>query len=125
MPIHILVEEDDLVVFRVAGIIKAEQAVDAIRSHYSRIPSKFCIWDLSAASLSEIAYDRFKMIIDAVAEFAPARGPGARTALVATGDLNPILAKALAAQVQVSKLSVETRVFGNIGAARGWLRDGS
>jgi hypothetical protein len=123
MPIHTLVEENDLVVFRVDGIVTAEEAVDAIHGHYSRIPSKFCIWDLSAASLSEIAYDRFKMIIDAVAKYAPARGPGARTALVATGDLNPVLAKALAAQVQVSNLSVETKVFGNVGSATDWLRD--
>lgn len=122
MPIQTLVEEDDLVVFDVAGIIKAEQAIDAIRRHYSRKPSKFCIWDLSDASLSEIAHDRFKMIIDAVAEFAPARGPGARTALVASGDLNTVLAKALSAQAQVSRLSVETRVFRDRDAARDWLR---
>ncbi|WP_420405564.1 hypothetical protein [Nisaea sp.] len=122
MPILTLVEEDDLVVFHVAGIITAEEAVDAIRGHYARVPSKFCIWDLSAASLSEIAFDSFQMIIDAVAEFAPARGPGARTALVATGNLNPVLAKALAAQVQVRKLSVETRVFPEKSAARDWLR---
>tara|TARA_R110000868_G_scaffold213098_2_gene462999 strand:- start:135 stop:512 length:378 start_codon:yes stop_codon:yes gene_type:complete len=121
MPIQTLVEEGDRVVFRVDGAITAEQAVDAIMGHYSQTPTKFCIWDLSEASLSEIAHDKFQMIVEAVAEFADARGPGARTALVADGDLNPILAKALAAQVQVSKLSIETRVFGDQQAARAWL----
>ena len=82
MPIQTLVEEGDRVVFRVDGAITAEQAVDAIMGHYSQTPTKFCIWDLSEASLSEIAHDKFQMIVEAVAEFADARGPGARTALV-------------------------------------------
>ena len=108
MPIQTLVEAGDLVVFRVDGLVTAEQAVAAIKNHYSRTPSKFCIWDLSGASLSE---------------FADARGPGARTALVADGDLNPVLAKALAAQVQVSKLAIETRVFRDQKTARTWLQN--
>ena len=58
------------------------------------------------ASLSEISHDSFQMIISAVAEFADARGPGARTALVVDGEMNAILAKALAAQVQADKLSI-------------------
>ncbi|WP_339856176.1 hypothetical protein [uncultured Nisaea sp.] len=123
MPIQTLVEAGDLVVFRVDGLVTAEQAVAAIKNHYSRTPSKFCIWDLSGASLSEITYDRFQMIVEAVGEFADARGPGARTALVADGDLNPVLAKALAAQVQVSKLAIETRVFRDQKTARTWLQN--
>lgn len=122
MPIKTLVAEEDLVVFRVDGAVTAEQAVDAIRHHYSRIPTKFCIWDLSEASLSEISHDSFQMIVGAVAEFADARGSGARTALVVDGEMNAFLAKALAAQVQVNKLGIETRVFRDLQAARVWLQ---
>ncbi|MEQ8334651.1 hypothetical protein [Nisaea sp.] len=122
MPIETLVEGEDLVVFRVDGGVTADQAVDAIRYHYARIPTKFCIWDLNQASLSEISHDSFQMIIGAVAEFADARGSGARTALVVDGDMNAVLAKALAAQVQANKLGIETRVFRDLQTARVWLR---
>lgn len=121
MPIHTLVEDDDLVVFDVDGTVTAEQAIEAIRSHYGRTPSRFCIWDLSRANLSEIAHDKFGTIVGAVAEFADARGPGAKTALVAEGDLNSVLAKALAAQVQVSRVRVDTKVFRDQQSAREWL----
>jgi len=121
MPIQTLVEDGDLVLFQADGIVTASETIEAIRRHYSRLPSKFCIWDVSAASLSEITHDSFQTIVDAVAEFGPARGPGARTALVADGDLNSVLVKALAAQVQVSNLSIETRVFRDQRAARDWL----
>lgn len=120
MPVEVELSEG-IAVFRVAGTCKVEEIVRAIEQHFSATPTLLALWDLTDASLANVAAGEFRRIIEASDRFAAARGDGARSAVVAKGEINLLLTKAFEAHA-----SVGTRVgivaFDGRSAAVAWLR---
>ncbi|MBO6562750.1 MAG: hypothetical protein JJ959_19535 [Nisaea sp.] len=122
MSVRTIVEDENLVVFQASGRITAEEAIVAITNHFASTRSKFALWDLTRASLSAVNHDEFQSVAVAGASFGEVRGAGAKTAIVARTELNALLLKAIAARFEAAGSSFELRVFGDLKAARAWLR---
>jgi hypothetical protein len=120
MPIETSVE-GDLVTFRVTGLPKAPQIMQAITNHFSRTPTKLALWDLRDAILADIDAAEFEMLMENADRYAGVRGPGARAAIVTRDGADALLARAFEAHAQGRGSSINTRFFADLASAQAWL----
>lgn len=121
MPIETSVE-GDLVIFRVTGLPKAPQIMQAITDHFSRTPTRLALWDLRDANLADIDAAEFESLMERADQFAGVRGPGTRAAIVARDGADAMLARAYEAHALGRGAAIDTRFFADLASARTWLR---
>jgi hypothetical protein len=113
-------ERRNLTVITATGTIVSGEPLETIKRFYSGKPTKDCIWDFRAASMSQMSTDEIQLILDHALKNILKRQFG-KTALVAPGDHDFERARMTTSMGDMRDIPWELRAFRTMDEATLWL----
>lgn len=112
--------EKSLTVYKVKGLLSAEEMISAIKTFYTENMTFNVLLDLTEADLSLISTDEIIQIVREIRTYADARA-GGRTALVFSTGLEYGLGRMSEAFYEMENIPIEIRSFRSLEQAEAWL----
>ena len=114
----------DLTVHTVTGGVKVQDILDELRRYFAGVPTRFILWDFTAAGLEELSTNDVRSIVLDARKYAPMR-PAGRTAFVVASDVAFGLGRMLDQALGALESPTELMTFRDRAAALAWLEAGS
>lgn len=120
MPIRIEIFADH-VRFTATGAMGGDETRSAIDAHFSVHGTRLALWDLRAASFSDVSSSAIKGVNETARRYVEARGPDPRTALLVEDEMDAIFLQAYVARASANN-RIATAIFADEAEALAWLR---
>ena len=112
--------EKSLTVYKVKGLLSAEEMISAIKTFYTENMTFNVLLDLTEADLSLISTDEIIQIVREIRTYADARS-GGKTALVFSRGLEYGLGRMSEAFYEMENIPIKIRSFRSLEEAEAWL----
>ena len=112
--------ENSLTVYKVKGLLSAEEMIIAIKTFYTENMTFNVLLDLTEADLSLISTDEIIQIVREIRTYADARA-GGRTALVFSTGLEYGLGRMSEAFYEMENIPIDIKSFRSLEQAEAWL----
>ena len=112
--------EKRLTVYKVKGLLSAEEMISAIKTFYTEYMTFNVLLDLTEADLSIISTDEIIQIVREIRTYADARS-GGKTALVFSRGLEYGLGRMSEAFYEMENIPIKIRSFRSLEEAEAWL----
>ena len=113
-------EHQELTVIKAKGDILPGEPMKTIKAFYDGRPTKDCIWDFTAASMSQMSTDEIQLILDHAMKNILKRQFG-KTALVAPEDHDFELARTTSTIGDLKDVPWDLQAFRTMEEAVQWL----
>ncbi len=117
--------ERDLTIFTARGDITPEQLVLVIQEFHTGNPTSHVLWDLTAATFSNLSGADPQILAGVSQQQSKVRGPGSKTALLFDSDIGYGLGRMFESFRQVQDSHVTYNTFRSREKALVWLEAGS
>ena len=118
--LHRSLLNEDLIIVTIKGIINYDK-FKSINIRYYDNPSKYLLLDLRLTDLSEIPSNQMDSLINDIGLNAHKRPPGAKTALLVSGDLEFGISRMVQAFAEIHELKIEFVIFYEYQDAMNWF----
>lgn len=112
--------EKSLTVYKVKGLLSAEEFISATKAVYTENMTFNVLWDLTEVDFSRISTDEIMQIVREIRIYADARA-GGRTALVFSTGLGFGLGRMVEAFSEIENMPFDIRSFKSLEEAEEWL----
>jgi hypothetical protein len=113
-------EAQDLTIIKATGDIQPGEPLETIKAFYDGKPTKDCIWDFRAVSMSQMSTDEIQLILDHAMKNILKRQSG-KTALIAPEDHDFELARTTSTIGALKDVPWELQAFRTLEEAAEWL----
>ncbi|GFE61690.1 hypothetical protein [Geobacter sp. AOG2] len=112
---------DDIIVFKVFGVLTLDDVADAIKNHYHMVKCHI-IWDFTDGSANALTPTQFRQILALANEYRPYNKSG-KTAYVSTIDSNFGMTRMFSVMAEIAGLPYPYAAFRSFEDAVKWLTD--
>lgn len=113
-------ENGQTTILVVAGIVAAEELIEAFKDFYHQGFTPNLVWDATRADLTELSTDQLRQIFSIAKEFSHLRKSG-KTAIVVAGSLGFGMGRMYEIFCELDNHPIPLRVFKAMAEAREWL----
>ena len=110
----------ELTIHTIVGVVTGREILDKVREVLEGTPTRFVIWDFSAADVTAVSRDAMEQAVGVNKALGGVRR-GGKTALILTSDLAFGLGRVYETLMQLREAPFELQAFRSLEEAGAWL----